>query len=97
MSENNLKQLRVSECLDFANGLINRVKNASNDEIFNALCHLAVINVAYGCTPGADRETRQVLAIYQIEVALNAVADAPPVLDKAIEDFENDDALPGIQ
>ena len=70
MTTENLTQLRFKDCLNFCNGFLDDVRKASPEEIINAFFELALANVNYGCKPETDKETRQVLAVYQADCAL---------------------------
>lgn len=67
----NLKSLKISECQNFADSVIEKAKNINHDEFLDALFHLALYGVYAMCTPDTDIETRRVLALYQVQEAIN--------------------------
>ena len=70
--ENEPQKLKIAECLNLANSFLNRVETATHDEIINAFFQLALNCVHATCKPETDLETRQVLSIYEADLALRS-------------------------
>lgn len=82
--EDALKKLRLRDYQNFSTTVIAKVKKVDPDTFIDALFHLALLGVYATCAPETDAETRQVLALYQVEEAI----DNPKVNAAKLFNFE---------
>ncbi len=84
-----MQKLKISESLLFAESVIDRANKSTDNELLNALFHLALYGVYATCDPETDLETRRVLALYQVEEALTeCVVDVQQLFSIDIEPTE---------
>jgi hypothetical protein len=66
-----LNKLKIDECQNFSKLLIERVLAARPQELLDAMYYLARYNVQAMADATTDPETKTVLALYQIQEALD--------------------------